>query len=188
MTSWSCPWSEFVKKKFDDLLELMKKPLRSDGGVKTDNSVLLVYPPEQELDFRDCLLDTFVPLVQAKGLPLQLLDLSSFLFEAIDGQTIVDLAEDEFDDYGWMKQGLSKRIETALPKRLKEMADAAPGGTIIVYATIALYPLLRFGELLLRGLRDIPSRVVIAFPGEERGGKLHFMNQPDGGNYLALKL
>jgi hypothetical protein len=27
-----------------------------------------------------------------------------------------------------------------------------------------------------------------AFPGEERGGKLHFMNQADGANYLAVKL
>jgi hypothetical protein len=56
-----------------------------------------------------------------------------------------------------------------------------------VYATVALYPLIRFGEVL-RDMRDLDCRILLAFPGEERGGKLHFMNQPDGGNYLAVKL
>jgi BREX protein BrxB len=176
-----------VKKKFDELLELMTKPIRDNGGIKTDNSILVVYPPEEELDFRDYLLDTFVPLVRAKGLPLELLDLSGFLFETIDEQTLTDLEQDEFDDYNWVKQGLSKRVESALPRRLAEIAAKSSGGTIFIYGTVALHPLLRFGELL-RGLRDIPARIVIAFPGEERGGKLHFMNQPDGGNYLAVKL
>ena len=62
-----------------------------------------------------------------------------------------------------------------------------PGGIVIVYATVALFPLVRYGEVL-RGLRDVEARIILAFPGEERGGKLHFMNQPDGGNYLAVKL
>lgn len=176
-----------MKRKFDELLELMTKPLRNSGGIKTDNSILLVYPPAEELDFRDYLLDTFVPLIAAKGLPHVLLDLTGFLFETTDEQTLRDLEQDEFDDYAWVKQGLSKRVEAALPRRLNEIAATSPGSTIIVYGAVALYPLLRFGEVL-RGLRDIPARIVIAFPGEERGGKLHFMNQPDGGNYLAVKL
>ena len=46
---------------------------------------------------------------------------------------------------------------------------------------------VRYGEVL-RGLRDLDARIVLAFPGEERGGKLHFMNQADGANYLAVKL
>ena len=47
--------------------------------------------------------------------------------------------------------------------------------------------IVRFGEVL-RDLRDLPARVVLAFPGEERGGKLHFNGRPDGGNYLAIKI
>ena len=34
---------------FNALRNLLKEPLRADGGVKTDNSILLVYPPEREL-------------------------------------------------------------------------------------------------------------------------------------------
>ena len=48
-----------MQSLFTDLLELLEKPLPSGGGVKTDNSILLVYPPERELDFREYLLDRF---------------------------------------------------------------------------------------------------------------------------------
>ena len=69
----------------------------------------------------------------------------------------------------------------------RRSTSAKPGATLLVSATVALHPLVRYGEVL-RGLRDLESRVALAFPGAERGGRLHFMNQPDGGNYLAVKL
>ncbi len=47
--------------------------------------------------------------------------------------------------------------------------------------------MVRYGEVL-KGLRDLEARIVLGFPGEERGGKFHFMNQADGANYLAVKL
>ena len=97
------------------------------------------------------------------------------------------LQEDEFDDYRWMQQGLSQRVEAALARRFGELTSAMPGATLLVSSTVALHPLVRYGEVL-RGLRDLKGRIALAFPGEERGGKLHFMNQPDGGNYLAVKL
>jgi hypothetical protein len=172
---------------FNSLRELLKEPLRADGGVKTDSSILLVYPPERELDFRAHLLDVFLPQLEAQGHPYRLLDLSGFLFTDFDQETIEDLCEDEFDDYRWMRQGLASRVEQSLVVRIAELASEMSGGTIIVYATVALYPLIRFGEVL-RDMRDLGCRIVLAFPGEERGGRLHFMNQPDGGNYLAVKL
>ena len=172
---------------FNSLRELLKEPLRADGGVKTDSSILLVYPPERELDFRAYLLDVFLPQLEAQGHPYRLLNLSGFLFTDFDQETIKDLCEDEFDDYRWMRQGLASRVEQSLVVRIAELASEISGGTIIVYATVALYPLIRFGEVL-RDMRDLGCRIVLAFPGEERGGRLHFMNQPDGGNYLAVKL
>ncbi len=172
---------------FNALRELLKEPLRADGGMKTDDSILLVYPPERELDFREHLLDAFLPQLDAQGHSYQLLDLTGFLFADFDQETVEDLCEDEFDDYHWMRQGLASRVERSLPARIAELASKTPGGTIIVFATVALYPVIRFGEFL-RDMRDLGSRIVVAFPGEERGGKLHFMNQADGGNYLAVKL
>jgi hypothetical protein len=172
---------------FNALHDLIKEPLRPNGGVKTDNSILLIYPPDKELDLREYLLDTFVPAIEAQRIAFRLLDLTGFLFFGMDERTVASLQEDEFDDYRWMQQGLSKHAEAALHARLEELACEIPGGNVIVYATVALFPLVRYGEVL-RGLRDVEARIILAFPGEERGGKLHFMNQPDGSNYLAVKL
>jgi hypothetical protein len=172
---------------FKALHEIIKEPLRPNGGVKTDNSILLIYPPDKELDFREYLLDTFVPAIEAQRIAFRLLDLTGFLFAGMKDEAVASLQEDEFDDYRWMQQGLAKRVEAALRARLEEMAREIPGGNVIVYTTVALFPLVRYGEVL-RGLRDVEARIILAFPGEERGGKLHFMNQPDGGNYLAVKL
>ena len=67
-----------MQSMFTALLELLEKPLPSGGGVKTDNSILLVYPPEKELDFREYLLDRFFPLLQARQIPCHSLDLTRF--------------------------------------------------------------------------------------------------------------
>lgn len=176
-----------METMFGALMDLLRVPLRADRGVKTDNSILLIYPPDRELDFRDFLLDKFVPTLDAEKVLHRVLDLTGFLFSALSEKDIEALQEDEFEDYRWMQQGLSKRAEAALQARLTEVAAEVPGGAVLVHSTVALYPLVRFGEVL-RDLRDLPARIVIAFPGEERGGRLHFMNQADGGNYLAVKL
>jgi hypothetical protein len=172
---------------FDTLLTLLQQPVRSERGLRTDNSILLIYPPERELDFRDQLLDSFIPALKAKGIPFQLMDLTGFIFQGVDADEIETLQEDEFDDYRWMVQGLSQHVEAALHARLAELGNSNPGANLIVFGTIALYPLVRFAEVL-RTLRYVNCRIVLAFPGEERGGRLHFMSQPDGGNYLAVKL
>jgi len=176
-----------METMFRGLIELIKAPIRPDRGVKTDDSILLIYPPERELDFREYLLDTFVPVLDAKGIPYRLVDLTGFLFSGLSEEQIASLQEEEFEDYRWMQQGLSKRTEASLLRLLTEEAGKVPGGNVLVYATVALSPLVRYGEVL-RSLRDLAARIVLAFPGEERGGKLHFMNQADGANYLAVKL
>ena len=176
-----------MQSLFAALFELIKEPLQSDRGVKTDSSILLIYPPHKELDFREYLLDSFIPHLQAMKIPFSHLDLTGFLYRDLDEVDVADLQEDELDDYRWMQQGLSKRVEAALSARLAELTSRTPGATVLVSSTVALHPLVRYGEVL-RGLRDLEGRIALAFPGEERGGRLHFMNQPDGGNYLAVKL
>ena len=176
-----------MQSLFDALFELIRETPRSDRGVKTDSSILLIYPPDKEPDFREYLLDSFIPHLQAKNVPFIHLDLTGFLFRDLAESDVEDLQGDEFGDYRWMQQGLSQRVEAALGQRLAELTSQTPGRTVLVSSTVALHPLVRYGEVL-RGLRDLEGRLVLAFPGEERGGRLHFMNQPDGGNYLAVKL
>lgn len=176
-----------MQQMFETLLKLMKEPVRPDRGIKTDNSILLVYPPDKELDFREQLIDEYFPALETQGSQLHALDLTGFMFDGLSSDAVASLQEEEFDDYRWMLQGLSKRVEASLQTHLEVLAAKQPGGNVVVYSTVALYPLVRFGEVL-RGMRDLNARIAVAFPGEERGGKLHFMNQPDGGNYLAVKL
>jgi hypothetical protein len=176
-----------MKKQFEVLLDLIKEPLNPEGGVKTDNSIRFIYPSEKEFDFQEYLLDKFLPFLDAKAIPYRLLNLNDFLFEILDDETIKIIKEDEFDDYRWMKQGLSKRIEAGLQRRLAELAAEIPGGTVIVCGTISLYPLIRFGEVL-KAVRDLNCRIVLSHPGTERDGKTYFMDQQDSGNYLTVKL
>jgi hypothetical protein len=176
-----------MQPMFEALLDLLKAPISAHRGVKTDNSVLLIYPPEKDLDFREQLLDSFVPALEAQKVSCQALDLTGFPFEGLGEEEIEALQEDEFADYAWMLRGLARRVEGRLQARLAELAVQHAGGTILLYGTISLFPLIRFGEVL-RDLRDLKCRLVLAFPGEERGGRLHFMKHLDGGNYLAIKL
>ena len=50
-----------MQPMFESLLNLMKEPLRPERGVQTDSSILLIYPPENELDFREQLVDICFP-------------------------------------------------------------------------------------------------------------------------------
>ncbi len=157
------------------------------AAVVTDNSILLIYPPERELDFREMLFDRCLPGLKCAGIPFEVLDLTHFLFDCFKDQELEDLQDDEFRNYRQMRQGLSKRAESGLCKTLQEFSQKSQGTNLFVVSTISLFPLVKFGEVLTN-LRDLQCRMLIAFPGEERGGKLHFMNTPDGGNYLAVKI
>ena len=175
-----------MQPMFETLLRLLSDT-GSGSAVTTDDSVLPIYPPDKELCFREQLIDQFLPAAQAQGLPIQPLDLTGFGFDRLSDDEVESLSEDELEDYRWARQSLAQRLEQSLQARLEDLAQDRPGSAIVAYATGALYPFFGFGDVL-KGLRGIQSRIVLAFPGAERGGRLHFMNQPDGGNYLAVKL
>lgn len=174
-----------MQPMFEALLELVGGP--GAQGVTTDDSILLVYPPDRELDFREELVDRFIPRLETAGTPFRLVDATGLPFEGLDDETIESLCSDEFEDYGWMVRGLAQRTEATFERHLRSAAAEVPGGLVVAFATVALFPLIRFGDTL-SSLRDAPARIAVAFPGEDRAGKLHFLGQPDGGNYLAVRL
>jgi hypothetical protein len=157
------------------------------AAVVTDSSFLLIYPPERELDVRSAIEDRCYPELKAAGISYEQFDLSGFLFSCFTAHEIAEQAEDEFRNYRLTRQGLAARSERLLIARLTDYSERFPGVNLFVVSTVSLFPLVRYGEVL-RQLRDLRLRIFIAFPGEERGGKLHFMNEPDGGNYLASKI
>jgi hypothetical protein len=176
-----------VNEALQTIINATRQPFGLSPAVKTDSSFLLIYPPERELDFCDMVFDRCFPALRSTGTPFDLLDLSHFLFMCFSAEELDYLQQDEFSDYRFMRQGISRRLETRLCQRLAEISGQQPGTNLFVVSTISLYPLVKYGEVL-RNLRDLQCRIFLAFPGEERGGKLHFMNEPDGGNYLAVKI
>ncbi len=168
------------------VLASARQPFQQES-VLTDSSFLLIYPPDFELDVRSILKDRCYAELNAVGVACEQLDLSGFLFSCFTLEELSDLANDEFRNYRLVCQGLAARVERLLIARLRRYSDQQPGINLFVVSTVSLFPLVRFGEVL-RQLRDLRVRLFIAFPGEERGGKLHFMNEPDGGNYLAVKI
>lgn len=168
------------------ILTAARQPFQQ-AAVLTDSSFLLIYPPERELDVRSALQDRCYPELKAAGIACEQFDLSGFLFTCFTAEELADLGDDEFRNYRLARQGLAARVERLLIARLREFSARQPSINLFVVSTVSLFPLVRYGEVL-RQLRDLHLRLFISFPGEERGGKLHFMNEPDGGNYLAVKI
>lgn len=158
-----------------------------DPSVRTDSSILIVYPPEEENDFRQH-LDKLLDLLVARGVPVRHVDLATLPFEVLEARGLApEIFQQEFDDFPAVKRGLARAIHDALKERIAQVAAEVPAGTVILSATSALYPLVKFSDLLAE-LRHVTCRIVVAFPGREEGGKLRFMNQRDGYNYLAVKI
>jgi hypothetical protein len=157
------------------------------SAVVTDNSFLLIYPPEAEFDVRDMLINRCIPILRNRGVDCDVLDLAGFLFSCFNEEEFADLEAEEFRNYKLMRQGLAARVEKRLISRLGQVSTASPSTNLFVISTAALFPLVRYGEVL-RQLRELPCRIFLSFPGEERGGRPHFMNEADGGNYLAVKI
>jgi hypothetical protein len=174
-----------MQPMFEALLDLLGQP--ASQAVTTDDSVLLIYPPERELDFREELLERFAARLRAAKIRHRMVDVTGLVFEGLDDETIAGLCAEEFEEYRWMLRSLSQRTEAAFASQLRDAAVDVAGGLVVAYATAALYPLVRFGEVLTE-LRGSPARIALAFPGADRSGKLHFIGQPDGGNYLAVRL
>ena len=158
---------------------------QQEALVRTDSSVLLIYPPSRELDAEDFLRDRLFPTLLNDGLAHRELDLRWKFFDYFESDEIAGLSEDEFHDRKLVRQEIASRVEVRLMKEIENLGcESSP---LFLTSTASLHPFVRFGELL-RHLRHLKSCLFVMFPGDERGGKLHFMNEPDGGNYLATKV
>ncbi len=77
------------------------------AAVTTDNSFLLIHPPEKCLDLHDMLRDQCFPELVSRGVPHASIDLPGFLFTCFTEEEMRDQESDEFRNYRLMRQGLS---------------------------------------------------------------------------------
>jgi len=172
--------------KVQSLREMLLQPA-VDPAVRTDSTVFLVYPPEEENEVRDH-LQRLLHLLAERGQAFRHLDLTTLPFEVLEARGLLPAVfTQELDDAAAVKRGLARALQQALRQRIEQAAAEVPSGTVILSATSALYPCVKFADLLA-DLRHLPCRIVVPFPGHAEGGKLHFMNQRDGYNYLAVTL
>ncbi len=174
---------EAAIKSILDLIRERQRP----STVRTDRSVLLLYPPNRELDARDALRDRLFPIITNSGLAYRELNLQWRLFNYFETDEFQSLEEDEFFDPRIVRQDIASRVETKLGNEIESLCSTPDLAPLFITSTMSLFPFIRFGELL-RNLRHLESALFVLFPGEERGGRLHFMDEPDGGNYLATKV
>ena len=115
-----------MQSMFADLLELIREPLK-EKGVKTDNSIMLVYPPDRELDFREYLLDSFVPLLESKQISFRLLDLAGFVTEY---HNMMEFTFGQYDSLGtpWDIATMGNPTFNDLGAQSKNVEDARISG------------------------------------------------------------
>lgn len=175
-----------LEAKMRSLREMLLAP-PPDPSVRTDSSIFVVYPPELEVEFRSQ-LQKMLHVLGERGVPFRHLDLTTLPFEVLEARGLLpDAFTSELDDYPALKRGMARAAQDALKERVSHAAAEVPGGAVILSGTSALYPVIKFADVLA-DLRHLACRIVLAFPGREEGGKLHFMSQRDGYNYLAVKL
>ena len=102
------------------------------AAVTTDNSFLLIHPPEKCLDLHDMLRDKCFPALVSRGVPHASMDLSGFLFTCFTEEEMRDQESDEFRNYRLMRQGLSARAERILETRIQEIASDSPGTNLFL--------------------------------------------------------
>lgn len=181
-----------LEAKMRSLRDMLLQP-PADPSVRTDSSVLVVYPPQEELEFRDR-LQKLLHVLSDRGVAFRHIDLATLPFEELEARGLLpDVFAREFEEpsvgpgLAGIKRGLARHVQAALKGRVEKAAAEVGTGAVILSSTAALYPVVKFADVLA-DLRHLPCRIVLAFPGHEEGGKLHFMGQRDGYNYLAVKL
>lgn len=174
--------------KFEKLLDLLMTPL-DEPPTPAERGVLLIYPPDQEVEFRQR-LDHFLVTLTAHGIPHEVVDAETLPFECLDAEGVLDDAfRLEAEDPTGLRQYLAGQLPGLLQKRVNAAATLLPVGSVVfLKCSPALFPWVKYADFLAQLPTGFPCRVVVPFPGHERGAYLHFLDHRDGFNYLARRI
>ena len=178
-----------LQDKFSELEELLlnrRKQLAVYAGVPF---VLLVYPPESEVECRNHQEHLFDKL-RAKELSIEVIPVHRLLFESLlQNDVLEDVFQLEMEDEGFMLEQLSILYKDALLDKLEQVAEeVTPDSVLFLTRTASLYPFVRIGSLLSELENRINMPLVIFYPGSEGEGKLSFLNVLEGSYYRARKV
>jgi hypothetical protein len=176
----------WLQDKFSELEELLLNRRRQLTGYAGVPFVLLVYPPEAEVECREQQEHLFEKL-QAKGLSIEVIPVHQLLFETLRQNGVLeDVFQLEVGDEGFMLEQLSILYKDALFDKLTQVADeATPDSVLFLTRVASLYPFVRIGSLLSELENKVNMPLVIFYPGSEGEGKLSFLNVLEGSYYRA---
>jgi len=171
-----------TSQKLEELRARLLMPMRKGGAL------LVVYPPEEELEFKSGYQEILQEL-QANGIMAQVLDFRKLVFEALDAKKLLQKAF-QLDAAGSrdIHQNLAGIVQREAFVRVRSAADQLPDSVLCVTHTASLYPWISYSALLDEVEHLVPNTLVIPFPGTENGPALHFLGVKDGYNYRAARI
>lgn len=174
--------------KMTKLRELLERPL-AEPPTPAERGVVVIYSPDQEAEFRQR-LDELLAVLSAQNIPYEVVDAEMLPFQCLNDQGL--LAEAfrlEAEDPVGLRQYLAEQLPRVLRHRVAQAAETLPvGAAIFVRSPSSLFPWVKFADFLAQLPSGFPCRIVIPFPGHERGATLHFLDHRDGFNYLARRI
>lgn len=174
-----------VSEKLSDLVHLLN--LAGDCVPSpVERAILVIYPPDSELEFRN----RFNEYILQLHISYSVLDAETLVFEHLHHEGLMDDAyRIESDDYGELRRYLATQLPKLLLERVVAASEELPaGGAIILKSSTALFPWVSYSDLLQKLPNGFPCRIIIPFPGHEKGSYLHFLDHRDGFNYLARRI
>jgi len=167
-------------------LKILREKLLDPGC--RGGALLVVYPPEEELNFRSKYKELIQEL-KAHGVAVQVLDFRTLVFDVLEKKKLLEKAfklDAANSRDAW--QNLARMVQRETARRVHEAAEQAPDAILCCAYTASLHPWISFSALLEEIEGTVSNTLVIPFPGTENGPALHFLGVRDGYNYRAARI
>lgn len=170
----------------NDKLNLLRSQVLT--GAHTGGALLVIYPPEEELSYREG-YDEVILELEARGASTVVLNFRTLVFEALKERNLLEKAF-KLDAEGSpdARRSLASLVQKEAFSRIQQAAKENPNSTLLCKHTAALFPWISYSALLETIEGKITNTLVIPFPGTENGPALHFLGVKDGYNYRAARI
>ena len=170
----------------NDKLNLLRSQLltRAHAG----GALLVIYPPEEELSFREG-YEEVIQELQAQGVEIAVLDFRTLVFDSLNERDLLEKAF-KLDAEGSpdARRSLASLVQREALVRIQQAAQANPQAILLCKHPAALFPWISYSALLEAIKGKVTNTLVIPFPGTESGPALHFLGVKDGYNYRAARI
>lgn len=170
----------------NDKLNLLRSRLLT--GAHAGGALLVIYPPEEELSFREG-YEEVIQELQAQGVQIAVLDFRTLVFDSLKERNILEKAF-QLDAEGApdARRSLASLVQREALAKIQQAAKENPNAILLCKHTAALFPWISYSALLEAIEGKITNTLVIPFPGTEDGPALHFLGVKDGYNYRAARI